>query len=91
MTSHKKLHNTDCSNWGGMNCSVCNVSLKSPSEIASHFTGKKHLKAVANVDLRLKQEGRAVYVTKLGKLSLTDIASFFATFGEVRLEDLTYL
>ena len=73
---------------GGMNCSVCNVSLKSPSEIASHFTGKKHLKAVANVDLRLKQEGRAIYVTKLGKLSLTDVATFFATFGEVRLEDL---
>ena len=68
-----------------MNCSVCSVTLAGPTEIASHFTGKKHLKAVANVDLRLKQEGRAVYVTRLGKLSLTDIASFFATFGEVGL------
>ena len=68
-----------------MNCSVCSVALAGPTEITSHFTGKKHLKAVANVDLRLKQEGRAVYVTRLGKLSLTDIASFFPSFGEVRL------
>ena len=66
-----------------MNCSVCNVNLPGPNEIAQHFTGKKHLRAVANVDLRLKQEGRAVYVTRLGQLSLTDIASFFASFGEV--------
>ena len=67
-----------------MNCSVCSVSLPGPTDIASHFTGKKHLKAVANVDLRLKQEGRAVYVTKLGTASLPDIAAFFASFGEVR-------
>ena len=69
-----------------MNCSVCNVNLPGPNEIAQHFTGKKHLKAVANVDLRLKQEGKAVFVTRLGRLSLTDIASFFATFGEVGLK-----
>lgn len=68
-----------------MNCSVCNVNLPGPNEIAQHFTGKRHLKAVANIDLRLKQEGRAVYVTRLGHLSLPDIASFFATFGEVGL------
>ena len=68
-----------------MNCSVCNVNLPGPNEIAQHFTGKRHLKAVATIALRLKQEGRAVYVTKLGHLSLPDIASFFATFGEVGL------
>ena len=66
-----------------MNCSVCSVNLPGQTEIAQHFTGKKHLRAVANVDLRLKQEGRAVYITRLGRLSLTDIASFFASFGEV--------
>ena len=60
-----------------MNCSVCNVNLPGPNEIAQHFTGKRHLKAVANIDLRLKQEGRAVYVTRLGHLSLPDIVSFF--------------
>ena len=66
-----------------MYCSVCSVNLPGQTEIAQHFTGKKHLRAVANVDLRLKQEGRAVYITRLGQLSLTDIASFFESFGEV--------
>ena len=63
---------------------MCSVSLPGPTDIASHFTGKKHLKAVANVDLRLKQEGRAVYVTKLGTASLPDIAAFFAHTLEIQ-------
>ena len=65
-------------------CDICRITMTDAAMLEAHFTGKKHLKAVANVDLRLKQEGRAVYVTKLGTVSLPDIAAFFASFGEVR-------
>ena len=48
-----------------------------------HFQGKKHLKNVRNVDLRAQQEGKAVYVTKLGALQITDLHAYMSTFGAV--------
>ena len=48
-----------------------------------HFQGKKHLKNVRNVDLRAQQEGKAVYLTKLGALQITDIHDYMSSFGAV--------
>jgi hypothetical protein len=66
-----------------MQCAVCNVSLPPGSALETHFTGRKHRQLAAATDLRARQEGKAVYLTKLGDLRLTDLHNHLTTFGPV--------
>lgn len=66
-----------------LRCDICSITLPDSNVLESHFTGKKHLKAVRNLDLRAQQEGKAVYLTKLGELKLPELHSYMSTFGTV--------
>ena len=64
-------------------CDICRITMTDAAMLGAHFTGKKHLKNVRNIDLRAQQEGKAVYVTKLGCLKLPEIHDYMSTFGAV--------
>ena len=66
-----------------LKCDICSITLPDSNVLESHFTGKKHLKAVRNLDLRAQQEGKAVYLTMLGELKLPELHSYMSTFGTV--------
>jgi len=66
-----------------LRCDICNITMPDSNVLEFHFTGRKHLKAVRNLDLRAQQEGKAVYITKLGELRLPEIHSYMSTFGTV--------
>jgi len=66
-----------------LRCDLCHITLFDSYSLESHFTGKKHQKAARNVDLRTRQEGKAVYVTGLGELKLTEVHGYMNTFGTV--------
>jgi len=66
-----------------LRCDICNITMPDSNVLESHFTGRKHLKAVRNLDLRAQQEGKAVYITKLGELRLPELHSYMSTFGTV--------
>ena len=64
-------------------CDLCRVTMTDGEQLEAHFTGKRHIKNVRNVDLRAQQEGKAVYVTRLGCLKLPEIHSYMSSFGAV--------
>ena len=64
-------------------CDICRLTMTDSVMLEAHFTGKKHNKNIRNIDLRAQQEGKAVYVTKLGHLKLPDIHKYMSTFGVV--------
>ena len=64
-------------------CDICRVTMTDSVMLEAHFSGKKHLKNIRNIDLRAQQEGKAVYVTKLGPLKLPEIHRYMSTFGVV--------
>ena len=64
-------------------CDICRVTMTDSVMLEAHFSGKKHLKNIRNIDLRAQQEGKAVYVTKLGPLKLPEIHGYMSTFGAV--------
>lgn len=66
-----------------LRCDICHITLTDSNTLESHFTGKKHMKAVRNVDLRAQQEGKAVYLTRLGELRLPEVHNYMSTFGTV--------
>ena len=64
-------------------CDICRVTMTDSVMLEAHFSGKKHLKNIRNIDLRAQQEGKAVYLTKLGPLKLPEIHSYMSKFGVV--------
>ena len=66
-----------------LTCDVCKVTFNDVSVMETHFSGKKHLKNVRNIDLREQTEGKAVYMTSLGLLKLQAIHEYMSSFGTI--------
>jgi len=67
----------------GVKCTICNIYVSSPAEIDQHFSGKKHKKRQFQQSNQEKEEGKAVYVTNLGQLSLSSLQLYFAQYGTI--------
>jgi len=67
----------------GVKCTICNIYVSSPAEIDQHFSGKKHKKRQFQQSNQEKEEGKSVYVTNLGQLSLSSLQLYFAQYGTI--------